>query len=786
MKRGIVLLWLGIAYLSLTGSIQPLFRMSRATPIEFAELKFEELILDPAPLANDRINDLQIGDLDGDGWPDIWLSGRNADRPTEHQAAWYRNPGETSGAWQRLEILPGSWKYGALGDLDGDGDLDLASDNDDDWDGKVYWLENDGSPGDGGWTKHDLGLGGAPDLFVVADLNRDGVNEVVIYTKNSPPIILRRPASPTRPWIQTTLPISPRNGKILAGGSAGDVDADGDLDLIFGNRWYENPGAAWTQGDAWTERVITADWPGEARSLVGDVNGDGKPDILLTGEESSRGVAWFSKDNPQSPGDWTRHTITASYSKVHSIQLADFNLDGRPDVFAAEMHTSLQKRVSIFVQTSAGGWVEQVISRTGSHNARVGDLDLDGLPDIAGKNFEQDIRPRIWLNRSRPTGLVAWKKVVIETNLPWNPVFVDAGDVDGDGQPDLVAGGWWYANPGSAGGDWAARRRSIGGQFRNMAVLDDLDGDRDLDLLGTDGQPDGGRLLLARNHGAGVFTVEPVAASRGDFLQGAVTAQLIPGGPVEVVLSWHNGARSSPPVGTEWLQNSPDPAHPWRLGQLSPVTNEEQVSAGDIDQDGDLDLHLGASWLRHDPAGYTAQAGVTLSNGEVDRVQMADLDEDGDLDVILTAEHTARANPSFLAWGENTGVSWIEHEIPTSGGFELLSLDVGDIDQDGDLDLAVGEHQGNGRVWVYENLGRGRAWRERPVDDGDSAIDHHNGTQLKDVDGDGDLDILSIGWQPGKRSLVIYENTSAGPGAPQVYLPNAVLLADMGVEMPAK
>jgi hypothetical protein len=277
-----------------------------------------------------------------------------------------------------------------------------------------------------------------------------------------------------------------------------------------------------------------------------------------------------------------------------------------------------------------------------------------------------------------------------------------------------------------------------------------------------------------------------VATSRGDYLQGAEVAQLIPGGSVEVALSWHNSARLSPPIGTEWLQGTQDPAKPWKLGKLSGTTNEEQVDVGDFDQDGDLDLHLGASWLRRDPQGFTPQAGVDLSNGDPDRVRAADLDGDGDLDVVLSAEHTSGENPSFLAWGENTPGGWIEHEIATSGSFELLSMDVGDIDRDGDVDIAAGEHQGNGRVWVYENLGGAQAWLEHPVDSGDPAIDHHSGTQLRDIDGDGDLDILSIGWQAGRRSLVLYENTGAAPGEPQVYLPSAMNSADQGAAGPSE
>ncbi len=713
-----------------------------------ARWAFAEVILDPAPLANNRINDLAIGDLNADGLLDVWVSGRNG---SGHQAAWYRNPGDRTVAWERFTILEGSWKYGALGDVDGDSDLDIVAGFDDE--SRVYWIENDGTPEDGGWTKHNLGLAGKPDQIFVRDLDGDGPVEIIAYYKGGPLALLRRPEDPRAEWIETTIAGVPSG---TAGGSIGDVDDDGDLDLVFGNRWYENPlpDRDWHLGEYWVARIIDRDWTEEARSAVADIDGDGRTDIVMTGEEDDSGVAWYRNESPRSGGAWTRTVVNRTpYEKLHTCQVADFNGDGKPDIFVAEMHTSDTQRLTIFEQgVTPQEWTERVIATVGAHNAKVADLDGDRRPDLATKNFEQDMRPRIWFNTlADRLPLDRWRRHVVEEELSHKAVFVRVGDLNGDGLPDLAAGAWWWPNPGTIGGNW--RRQTLGGDLENVAVLYDFTGDGTLDILGTTGEMSSA-FVWARNDGTGKFTVHRVGPdAKGDFLQGAAVGELLANG-TQVVLSWHNGYRTKPVHGTQWYRVPGSPEEPWVWEQVHPFSNEEGIALGDIDGDGDLDIHLGTKWLRNDSAGrFTLIDALSLTDGEPDRVRLADIDANGDLDVVVGAEHARR-----LVWGENPGGDgtgpWREHLIAED--FNHMSLDVGDLDRDGDPDVVSGAHKGRGKVNVYENLGRGESWQRHVVDAGAPGLDHHDGTILADLDGDGDLDIASVGWKP--VSLVIYEN----------------------------
>jgi hypothetical protein len=190
---------------------------------------------------------------------------------------------------------------------------------------------------------------------------------------------------------------------------------------------------------------------------------------------------------------------------------------------------------------------------------------------------------------------------------------------------------------------------------------------------------------------------------------------------------------------------------------------------------------------------------------------VADFDDDGDPDVLGTRGRGAESNPT-LVWARNDGggrFTILENIDPGHGdflqgtamgsfhggrqvalswhageaGIELLNvppdpsrerwtlstaapvtqheaLSVDDVDADGDGDLVVGEHNltepDRARLIVLENLdGQGGDWVGHVVWKGD---EHHDGALLTDIDGDGDQDIVSIGWSHGR--VLLYENLS--------------------------
>ena len=182
----------------------------------------------------------------------------------------------------------------------------------------------------------------------------------------------------------------------------------------------------------------------------------------------------------------------------------------------------------------------------------------------------------------------------------------------------------------------------------------------------------------------------------------------------------------------------------------------EDLDLGDIDRDGDLDLLLGEKWLRNDGGNWTTFTLGKVTEGEPDRCDLADINGDGRLDAVVSLE-----KGTDVLWYESPAdpaKPWRRHRIGRVAG-QGFSMDTVDFDLDGDCDVVIGEHRGAeaNRVVIFENAGQPESWPVHAIDSGPkNQIDHHDGSQAVDMDRDGDLDIISIGWYNPK--LWIFEN----------------------------
>ncbi len=693
------------------------------------------------------IDDLRTADFDGDGKIDL-VASLSGTAHGDGKVMAFHAP-----AWHHSTIYEGIISRGDWVDLDRDGDLDYVG-----IESRVQpaliWLENPGLAGGTIWGRHEMAGYTQPLVNVIpADIDNDGRTDIVVCGQTE--IFLVR-GSPGAGW--QSLAIAAMDTATSAA-ALGDLDRDGDLDILRGGSWWRNPRPD-VEG-RWPVESLASDTGVQRDSWPVDLNGDGWLDVLVLGGGGCGRLAYYPND--RAGGLASGYTLAETGLAVgRSLVHADMDADGDCDIVLAGLSCAAEAR-TVFLQNDGmlgQPWPVVQLDLPGADLVIGGDLDVDGSTDVAFRGMDTEVgacRVGIAYNSISPVWpLDAWRRVLIDEARPWRAVFVKSADIDRDGWTDIVAGGWWYRNPGDDGGVWS--RHIIGTPLHNAAIVHDFDRDGDDDILGTRGQGSvaNAEFVWARNDGAGQFDIlDNIEAGTGDFLQGAVVGRLGYGSDAEsllesVVLSWHGADQ-----GIQILTVPDDPAaETWPVMTISAYTLNEELDLGDIDRDGDLDISLGTAWLENAGGNWIVREMVSGA-GAPDRHRLVDLNRDGRLDMIVGFEEISVPGP--VVWYEQPVVMtqpWVEHAVAELTG--PMSLDVADMDHDGDLDVVVGEHNGKqpetAGLYVLENTG-GEIWVPHLVHRGD---EHHDGAQVVDIDGDGDLDIVSIGWF--HDDVVLYEN----------------------------
>ncbi|MEJ1963982.1 MAG: ThuA domain-containing protein [Gammaproteobacteria bacterium] len=303
-----------------------------------------------------------IGDLNGDGLPDLIVAG--AFGPT----VWYEAPG-----WERhlLATASESQSGSAAGDIDGDGDVDVVI--------GTTWYENR----DHGqtWVPHPLPLpkAGTHDIAIV-DINNDGRPDIVMRGETESTIFVFLQQATAGHWSSFLL----EPGLGLNGLDVADVDGDGLPDVVVGGVWLQNPGGSDIgHTHAWKRHRFTRDWHPFAQVKVTDLDGDGHPDIVLSVSEGVGKLSWFKAPPHASDEDWRETVIDTGLDHVHSFSVVDLDHDGVLDIVASEYEG--QGRLTMYLNRPAG-WEAHVLGKDSLHNLRAADFDHDGNIDFFGVN----------------------------------------------------------------------------------------------------------------------------------------------------------------------------------------------------------------------------------------------------------------------------------------------------------------------------------------------------------------------------------------------------------------
>ena len=348
-------------------------------------------------LAVDLHENCAVGDVDGDGRLDV-AAGRN----------WYRN-----GEWvpRPIRDIPNKNGYSFsnsdfLLDCDADGDLDLLAGNY--FDGEVAWWENPGGEEvlrGSLWTKHILGDTGqnTNELNVLEDIDGDGKPEWIAtqWVANKPLLVWRlsSDAAGRLTGIEEhrisgdDVPDGKGNGH---GYGFGDLNGDGLADLLVSTGWYEQPAdGPWSGPWSFHEDLGV---PFSLPVLIDDMTGDGQNDLLF-GTPHNYGVELWTNDGVGEDGrlKLTKRTLDKSFSQAHAVHLADIDGDGQNELITG-------KRVRAHNGNDPGG----------TDPPQVVYFDLDAL----------EAGPRVIERGSVGIGLA-----------------IRSADLDADGDVDLIVAG---------------------------------------------------------------------------------------------------------------------------------------------------------------------------------------------------------------------------------------------------------------------------------------------------------------------------------------------------------
>jgi len=413
-----------------------------------------------------------------------------------------------------------------------------------------------------------------------------------------------------------------------------------------------------------------------------DVNQDGYMDLIYSSINDSKIAYFLFDENTRSFSN--EHIISSQYNYVVSLFPADLNGDSYPDILGV---SQLDNQVFWFKNNAGNGFSFQAFINENADDASAvtaADLDNDGDFDVISASKGSS---RIeWYENDGNGNFSSGHLITQNANLP---TTIITADINNDGYDDIIAG---YA------------------QSDEIAYF--------------------------KNIGGGAFASELIIGTQVDIINSLAAADFNKDGFIDIVSASKGDGKIA------WIKNIDGGGN---FSDQMIISNQMPVAfsvvVADFDLDNDIDVL--ATSLSGDRivlfensdsnGGFVEQQDVSYRVDGPKGIVANDFDNDGDWDIAA-----AVSIDDDIVWFENGKACFVPHQI--SDNHIVTSIISGDINNDGQVDVIYSEHGG---IYALMNMGSGESFVELPIYEESYNVQT---IKLNDLDNDGDLDLIVADW----------------------------------------
>lgn len=578
-----------------------------------------------------------------------------------------------------------------------------------------------------------------------------------------------------------------------------DLNGDGKPDLILPNyndgsisiMLNTTPAGAGSASYGAAQTIVTGG--GASYVAAVDLNGDGKLDLVVTDFTASKITVLISNTAPGAASfsvATEQDVVTGPNPEI--VVTTDLNGDGKPDLILSE---PLNNTVAVMLNTTAPGSntssfaAPQTFAAGNSpYSVATADFNGDGKPDLVTVDG-QDNTFTVFLNTTAPGASTAHFSPAAVFGAGSVPVWVVCADIDGDGRPDLVAANEGdntvsvllnTTAPGAGTPTFSAQRKFPAGTGPAAVVAADLNGDGKPELIVAD--------ITAGNVTVLLNTTAPGSGVASFFLQQTVTTAANPGG---VVAADINGdglidvvtADESSKTLSVMLNVTPKPVTPFSLGSPHVFgAGGTADSAATVDLNGDGRPDLIVTHLNDNTVSVlfnTAVAGMGLPNfstaqtfatgGKLRKVIATDLNGDGKPDLVMVNNDNVSSSLSVLLNNTATGASTpsfaARQDLVVSGtDLALISATATDLNGDGKPDLLI-VNEGGTVVVLLNITAPGASTASFAAQQSFAIGGQPVSAATPDLNGDGKPDLVVVD-NAGNKVSVLLNTTVPGASTP--------------------